>query len=195
MGKADTGFDPDAYAPVADRIALFYERFPMGRIETSLVERSDRGVVFKAAVYRTPDERRPAATGWAAEREGDGEINTVACLENSETSAVGRALANLGFTASRHRPSAEEMAKVARERTRRLLTPAARDLIALIRSAERAGWSREDGAQLRARAARESWPSEERAAVEQRLRAFLASRMTAEVGATQYVARRSPTTP
>ena len=182
MGKGDNEFDRDGYAPVADRIALFYERFPMGRIQTSLVERSDRGVVFRAAVYRGPDERRPAATGWAAEREGDGEINTVACLENTETSAVGRALANLGFTASRHRPSAEEMAKVVRERTRRLLSPAARDLIALIRSAERAGWSQEDGAQLRARAARELWPVEERAEVEKRLRAFLASRMAAEAG-------------
>ena len=45
-------------------------------------------------------------------------MNAVACLENAETSAVGRALANLGFTASRLRPSAEEMAKAARARAR-----------------------------------------------------------------------------
>lgn len=179
MSKGDAGFDREGYAPVADRIALFYERHPMGRIETHLVERSDRGVVFRAAVYRSPDERRPAATGWAAEREGDGEINTVACLENTETSAVGRALANLGFTASRQRASAEEMAKVARERGRRALSPGARDLIALIRSAERAGWPRDDGARLRARAVGDAWPTDERIDVEQRLRAFLAERMAA----------------
>jgi hypothetical protein len=176
-GKADGPFDVDGYAPVAARIGLFYERFPMGRIETQLIDRSDRGVVFRAAVYRGPDERRPAATGWAAEREGDGEINTVACLENTETSAVGRALANLGFTASKHRASVEEMAKVARERTRRGLSPAARDLIALIRAAERAGWPQEDSARLRARAARELWAVDERAEIEQQLRAFVASRM------------------
>jgi hypothetical protein len=179
VGKAQSRFDRDAYAPVADRIAMFYDRFPLGRIETRLIERSDRGVLFRVAVYRGPDERRPAATGWASEREGDGEINTVACLENTETSAVGRALANLGFTASRQRASAEEMAKVAREHARRLLTPVARDLIALIRSAERAGWSQEDGARLRARAAGESWSDTERAEVEQRLRVFLAARLTA----------------
>jgi hypothetical protein len=179
VAKGDTGFERDGYAPVADRVALFYERFPMGRIETCLVERSDRGVLFRAAVYRGPEEHRPAATGWAAEREGDGEINTVACLENTETSAVGRALANLGFTASRQRPSVEEMAKVARERARRALSPAARDLIALIRSAERAGWSREDGARLRARAATDSWPDDERTDVEQRLRTFVSARLTA----------------
>jgi hypothetical protein len=179
VSKRDTQFDRDGYAPVADRIGLFYERFPMGRIETYLVDRSDRGVVFRAAVYRGPDERRPAATGWAAEREGDGEINTVACLENTETSAVGRALANLGFTASKQRPSAEEMAKVAREHTRRGLSPVARDLMALIRAAERAGWSPEDGARLRAKAARELWPIDERVEVERRLRAFVAAQMEA----------------
>jgi len=69
-------------------------------------------------VYRDASESGPAATGWAAEREGDGDVNEVACLENTETSAVGRALANLGFTASRLRPSAEEMAKAARARAR-----------------------------------------------------------------------------
>ena len=59
-----------------------------------------------------------AATGWASEREGDSDINSVACLENTETSAVGRALANLGFTASSKRPSREEMEKVERLRSR-----------------------------------------------------------------------------
>jgi hypothetical protein len=181
VSKRDGKFDRDDYAPVADRVALFYERFPMGRIVTHLVDRSDRGVVFRAAVYRGLDECRPAATGWAAEREGDGEINTVACLENTETSAVGRALANLGFTASKHRASAEEMAKVARERARRNLSPGGRDLIALIRAAERAGWSREDGAQLRARAAREPWPADERVELEQRLRVFIEARMEGQL--------------
>jgi len=182
-GKRDTPFDRHDYAPVADRIALFYERFPTGRIETHLIERSARGVVFRAAVYRGPGERRPAATGWAAEREGDGEINTVACLENTETSAVGRALANLGFTASRQRASAEEMAKVARERARRAVSPAARDLVRLIRAAERVGWPEEEGARLRARAVEGLWSVDERVDLEQRLRAFVAARMTTAVAA------------
>lgn len=106
------------YAPVAERVRQFYERHPSGRIVTELVRKTAREVVFRAAVYRGPDDREPAATGWACEREGDGDVNTVACLENSETSAVGRALANLGFLAGRGRPSAEEMAKASRARAR-----------------------------------------------------------------------------
>ena len=118
LGRSDDAFDPAAYAPVAERITLFYESFPRGRIITELVSRTERDVVFRALVYRQAEDAEPAATGWAAEREGDGEVNAVACLENTETSAIGRALANLGFTASRERPSAEEMAKASRLRLR-----------------------------------------------------------------------------
>jgi hypothetical protein len=106
------------YALVADRITLFYLRYPTGRIVTQLHSRSDREITFRALVYRGADDRRPAATGWASERRDDGEINQVACLENTETSAIGRALANLGFTASTRRPSREEMEKTSRERAR-----------------------------------------------------------------------------
>jgi hypothetical protein len=116
MPKMDASFSLEDYAPVADRITLFYSKFPTGRIVTELISQTETQVVFKAAVFRSPDEREPAASGWASERFGDGEINSVACLENTETSAVGRALANLGLTASRNRPSLEEMEKAARAR-------------------------------------------------------------------------------
>lgn len=106
------------YPLVSDRINLFYQRYPTGRIRTELHSKSGGEIIFRALLFRGADDDRPAATGWASEREGDGEINAVACLENAETSAVGRALANLGFTASTRRPSAEEMAKAARARFR-----------------------------------------------------------------------------
>ena len=125
MAKSDFGFDPTTYASVAERIRLFWESFPSGRITTRLVTRTEHDVVFEARVYRSAADSEPAATGWAAEREGDGDINTVACLENTETSAVGRALANLGFTASKERPSAEEMQKAARARSQREKRPLA----------------------------------------------------------------------
>ncbi len=123
MPKTTLPFDDGSYAPVANRITLFRERHPAGRIDTEMIERGEV-VVFKASVYRELTDPHPAATGWAAERVGDGEINAVACVENTETSAVGRALANLGFTASTKRPSLEEMEKAARERAR-LVKPAA----------------------------------------------------------------------
>jgi hypothetical protein len=123
MPKMDASFNPAEYALVADRITSFYERCPTGRIVTELVSRIDRGggayeITFRAQVFRSADDAQPAATGFASEREDDGDINAVACVENTETSAIGRALANLGFTAALRRPSYEEMQKAARARTR-----------------------------------------------------------------------------
>ena len=120
MPKSSLPFVPAEYALVADRITLFYEKYPTGRITTKLVSRENREIVFRASIYRSADDQLPAATGWASEREDDGnEINEVACLENTETSAIGRALANLGFTASKRRPSYEEMQKTERVKARK----------------------------------------------------------------------------
>lgn len=172
------------YAPVAERVRLFYERFPAGRIVTELVERSARDVVFRAAVYRTIDEREPAATGWACERQGDGDVNTTSCLENTETSAVGRALANLGFLAGRNRPSAEEMAKVARARVpnatraplpRPLLVS---DLARLLDRARHAGMrpARASRWHRRLLAPDRPWTAQELERFEQRLRGWVRRR-------------------
>ena len=95
MPKSDLNF-PDDYAPVAERIRLFYERFPNGRIIPRLHSVTDEAVIFEARVYRHESDTQPAAVGWAREFQDDGDVNIVACVENTETSAIGRALANLG---------------------------------------------------------------------------------------------------
>ena len=120
MPKHELVFDAGEYAPVAERITLFYKRFPKGRIVTRLIARTAREITVQAFVFRSLEEQHPSATGLASERIGDGDVNTVACLENTETSAIGRALANLGLTASAQRPSREEMVKVNHERARRV---------------------------------------------------------------------------
>jgi len=53
------------------------------------------------------------ATGFAFEVDGQGMANKTSALENCETSAIGRALANAGFSGNK-RTSREEMEKVAR---------------------------------------------------------------------------------
>jgi len=126
--KHELLFDVGEYAPVADRITLFYARFPTGRIITRLISRTEQEITVQAFVFRSVEDQRPSATGLASERIGDGDVNTVACLENTETSAIGRALANLGLTASAQRPSREEMLKANRERALRVSEATARHL-------------------------------------------------------------------
>jgi hypothetical protein len=59
------------------------------------------------------------ATGYAEEVRGAGNVNRTSHVENCETSAVGRALANAGYAGSdvNKRPSREEMSKVQRMTT------------------------------------------------------------------------------
>ena len=191
MPKSDSSFTSDGYAPVADRITLFYRQYPTGRINTELVSRDGGEVTFKALVFREPAETQPAATGWAAEREGDGDVNEVACLENTETSAVGRALANLGFTASTRRPSREEMDKAERARRRRTAAVregganaelqeqanAALDFLTLLGTAERRGFSARRAALMRERVNHQpALPSAAVRGLEWKLRAWLRRR-------------------
>jgi hypothetical protein len=67
-------------------------------------------VVFKAELFNGDIL---LSTGWAFEREGDGMVNQTSHLENCETSAIGRALANITIHGDK-RPSREEMEKVQR---------------------------------------------------------------------------------
>jgi hypothetical protein len=190
MSKTDVWFDPGRYATVAERITLFYSRHPNGRIQTELITRDSASVTFKALVFRSESDTVPAATGWATEREGDGDINTVACLENTETSAIGRALANLGYTAARERPSVEEMKKAARTRRNRERDAATRasvvaemqpdygraaaDLFQLLAEAEAAGLDVDRTSRLRRELDSATPPSPERIAeVERSLRKWL----------------------
>jgi hypothetical protein len=69
--------------------------------------------VFKASLYV---DGLLIATGYAEEHVTERGVNSTSHVENCETSAVGRALANAGFAGSdpSKRPSREEMTKVQR---------------------------------------------------------------------------------
>jgi hypothetical protein len=105
------GFNLDNYESVKDRISRFYIDHPEGRILTELVNEPGSLVefaAFKASAYI--GENILKATGYAMEQQGQG-VNKDAWVENAETSAIGRALANMDY-AGTLRPSKEEMGKV-----------------------------------------------------------------------------------
>lgn len=102
----------DDYEPVEDRIRKFWEDHASGRIATTVISAEDGEYVVQAAVYRDVADEFPAASGLAQEHVTTSGVNKTSALENCETSAIGRALANLGYAAKGKRPSREEMVKV-----------------------------------------------------------------------------------
>jgi hypothetical protein len=106
------------YETVEERIKKFYELYPDGRLVTKLVEdyntQAPRTWVFKAYAYLTAGDQAagiPKATGYASEIDGTGGANNGSACENSETSSLGRCLANMSLSGNK-RASRTEMAKV-----------------------------------------------------------------------------------
>lgn len=112
-------FNPNDYETVEERIKRFYSLYEDGRIITKDVTRDadrERGI-WEVLAYVYLDEGSqaadlPKATGYAFEVVGNFGANKTSALENCETSAIGRALANMNLSGNK-RASREEMSKVA----------------------------------------------------------------------------------
>lgn len=110
-------FNLNDYEPVAARLARWLEtcqdRDVQPAVITDLVHYGEGWCVFKASLY---EGNTLISTGWAEEHIKDRGVNATSHVENCETSAVGRALANAGHAGSdwTKRASQEEMAKVRR---------------------------------------------------------------------------------
>ena len=107
-------FNLQDYETVETRLAKFWEANPDGRIYTELVHSGNGQFIVKAFVYRLATDANPTATGYAEEVVTTRGVNQTSALENCETSAIGRALANWIYATKGSRPSREEMAKVQR---------------------------------------------------------------------------------
>ena len=106
------GYDVNDYVQVNERIEKFYEKYPEGSIQTEIHTIMDglegKVAIIKAYAYRDREDPRPA-TGHAYEKENSSFINKTSYIENCETSAVGRALAMLGFEIKKSIASKEEV--------------------------------------------------------------------------------------
>ena len=107
----------DNYEPVEERLQRFKNDFPEYRMK-SVLEHIDGDLgktrwIVNVTIWKHKDDAEPTANGYASEIDGAGMTQKAAALETCETSALGRALANLGYAGNR-RVTREEMAKVQR---------------------------------------------------------------------------------
>lgn len=104
FNPADSG-----YIEVKDRIEAFYKKYPEGSIQTEIINLTDSRVVMKAYAFRFLEDTRPGIGHSALGIPGKTTYTRDSELENAETSAVGRAIANLGFEVKRSVASADEI--------------------------------------------------------------------------------------
>ena len=107
-------FNLEDYETVEERLIKFWKDHQDGQIHTRLLENSASRFIVEASIYRTEADARPWTTGLAEETVQGRGVNATSALENCETSAIGRALANAGYATKGKRASREEMTKVAK---------------------------------------------------------------------------------
>ena len=100
------------YEPVEVRLEKFIKDYPDFRIATELEVVEATRYIVKAYLFKAKEDSVAWATGYAEETVTSRGVNQTSALENCETSAIGRALANAGYAAKGKRPSREEMTKV-----------------------------------------------------------------------------------
>ena len=100
------------YEPVEVRLEKFIKDYPSFRIATELEVVEATRYIVKAYLFKDASDGVAWATGYAEETVTSRGVNQTSALENCETSAIGRALANAGYAPKGKRPSREEMSKV-----------------------------------------------------------------------------------
>ncbi len=96
------------YVTVNERIKYFRDKFAAYSMTSEITHLNDQGVIIKATI--TNDKGVIVATGIAHETKDSSFINKTSFIENCETSAWGRALANFGIGISASVASADEVA-------------------------------------------------------------------------------------
>jgi hypothetical protein len=121
-------FNLEDYTTVAERIKMFRQMNPMGRVLTYLVNDNSTYIVFKAELYRDDEDARPFSTGYAKEVISERGVNKDFALENCETSSIGIACKNADIGTEKNSISREEAAKVKAMESKSLPKPFAEKL-------------------------------------------------------------------
>lgn len=96
------------YVPVNERIKAFRQEYPLYSLTSKIIELDEKRVVMIAEIK--DESEKVVATGHAYEDAGSTYINKTSYIENCETSAWGRALANMGIGVDTSMCSADELA-------------------------------------------------------------------------------------
>ena len=95
------------YVEVHERLRYFRSTYPNYSLTSEVLEKTDKSILILASIIN--EDGRVIASGMAEEEKGSTFINKTSYVENCETSAWGRALANFGIGLDTSVASAEEV--------------------------------------------------------------------------------------
>lgn len=84
-----------SYVPVSEKVKALRLISPKASISTEIIQENETGLLLRAIV--ADEDCNIIATGHAYEEKNSSQINQANMLENCETSAIGRALENIGI--------------------------------------------------------------------------------------------------
>lgn len=111
------------YVTVNERLKYFRKTFEGYGLLSELISNEGGVCVFRATIYN--EKREPVATGYSQEKELDKSsfVNKTSYIENSETSAWGRALGNFGIGIDTSVASADEVANAIKQQNNGKVSP------------------------------------------------------------------------
>ena len=95
------------YVEVHERLRYFRSAYPNYSLTSEVLDKTDSSILILASIV--DEDGRVLANGLAEEEKGSTFINKTSYVENCETSAWGRALANFGIGLDTSVASAEEV--------------------------------------------------------------------------------------
>tara|TARA_B100002019_G_C21271527_1_gene602642 strand:+ start:2785 stop:3321 length:537 start_codon:yes stop_codon:yes gene_type:complete len=95
------------YVEVNERLIYFRKTYPKYSLTSEVLDKTDTSILILATI--SDEQGRVIATGLAEEEKGSTFINKTSYVENCETSAWGRALANFGIGLDTSVASADEV--------------------------------------------------------------------------------------
>lgn len=96
------------YVTVNERLKYFRQHFAGYSLTSEITHLNENGVIIRASLKNNEDIE--VASGYAHEKQNSSFINKTSFIENCETSAWGRALANFGIGVDETVASADEVA-------------------------------------------------------------------------------------
>jgi len=95
------------YVEVNERLKYFRKTYPKYALTSEVLDKSETSILIQATI--SDEKGRVLATGLAEEEKSSSFINKTSYVENCETSAWGRALANFGIGLDTSVASADEV--------------------------------------------------------------------------------------